>query len=266
MTAPPAMIKYPRTQHLEGSRLQPGDHDLDAMPFARVAGAPLVVEEKVDGANAALRFDEDGALWLQSRGHFLTGGAREKHFHLFKQWATAHAPALFAALGPKYVLYGEWLYAKHTIYYDLLPHYFVEYDLFDVEAREFLSTPRRRAILGELPLAPVRVLFEGRPKSMRELVSLVGRSGYKSASWRERLRETALREAIDVERAVRETDPSEEMEGLYVKHEEDGKVIGRYKYVRASFLTCVVDSGTHWLKRPIVPNALAPDVDLFAAV
>jgi hypothetical protein len=35
------------------------------------------------------------------------------------------------------------------------------------------------------------------------------------------------------------------------------------QFVRASFLTSVLDSGTHWLNRPIVPNALAPGADLF---
>ena len=52
--------------------------------------------------------------------------------------------------------------------------------------------------------------------------------------------------------------------GLYLKHEDDGKVLGRYKWVRASFLSAVVDSGSHWLARRIVPNRLAPGVDLFA--
>jgi hypothetical protein len=47
------------------------------------------------------------------------------------------------------------------------------------------------------------------------------------------------------------------MEGLYIKVEEDGQVLQRYKYVRASFLTTVIDSGSHWLSRPIVPNRLA---------
>ena len=53
------------------------------------------------------------------------------------------------------------------------------------------------------------------------------------------------------------------MEGLYLKVEEGGRVLGRYKWVRASFLSAVLDSGTHWLRRPIVPNRLAPGVDLF---
>src|SRR5262245_44508458 len=123
----PVIHKYPRTQHLEGSRLQPGDEDAASVPFAAVRGRFLVVEEKLDGANAGIRFDAAGRLWLQSRGHFLTGGAREKHFNLFKQWANAHTNALWKVLGERYAVYGEWLYAKHTIFYDRLPHYFLEF-------------------------------------------------------------------------------------------------------------------------------------------
>jgi hypothetical protein len=79
--------KYPRTPHLVGSRLQPGDADLAAVPFTELAGRYLVVEEKLDGANAAISFGADGELLLQSRGHYLTGGPRERQFGPFKAWA-----------------------------------------------------------------------------------------------------------------------------------------------------------------------------------
>lgn len=264
MTARPKLHKYPRTRHVEGSRLQPGDEGTTEVPFAELRGRHLVVEEKMDGANCAVSFDEAGALLLQSRGHYLEGGAREKHFDRLKGWATVHAGALHARLGARYVMYGEWLYAKHTVFYDRLPHWFLEFDVLDREEGVFLSTPARRALLAGLPVASVPVLFEGAPRSHAALVGLVGRSLYKSAAWRERLREAVEAQGLDVERAMRETDPSDEAEGLYVKDEADGQVVGRYKYVRASFLTSVVDSGTHWLARPIVPNQLAPDVDLYA--
>jgi hypothetical protein len=260
------MQKYPRTRHIEGSRLQPGDEDLESAPFADLRGRFLVVEEKMDGANAAVRFDEGGALLLQSRGHYLRGGPREKHFDLLKQWASAHAPALRERLGSRLVLYGEWLYAKHTIFYDALPHYFLEFDVLDTREGVFLSTERRRAVLEGAPVVSVPVLHEGPLGSHRALASLVAGSRYKTAAWRSRLAGAADGRGVDVERVVRETDPSGEMEGLYVKVEEGGQVTGRFKYVRASFLTSVVDSGTHWHNRPIVPNELAPGVELFTAV
>jgi hypothetical protein len=259
----PHFEKYPRTYHLEGSRLQPGDEDTDSVPFARIAGRFLVVEEKYDGANAGLRFDEAGRLWLQSRGHFLVGGEREKHFHLYKSWAHAHAPALHAVLGARYLLFGEWLYAKHTIFYDQLPHYFLEFDVLDTADGTFLSTERRRDLLAGLPLVPAPVLRTGPARSLEELTALVGPSLSKGPDWPARLVEAAAARGVDAERVWAETDPSDLMEGLYVKVEEDGRVVERYKYVRASFLTAVRDSGSHWLRRPVVPNQLRAGVDLF---
>lgn len=257
------MHKYPRTRHLQGSRLQPGDEDLDSVPFEALRGRHVVVEEKLDGANAGIRFDATGRVCLQSRGHFLSGGPREKHFNLFKQWANVVGPALHGRLGERYALYGEWLYARHTVYYDRLPHYLFEFDVLDVTTGAFLSTARRRALLEGLPVVPVPVLYEGVATAPQDLPDLVGPSRFKGPRWRQRLVEEAAARGLDVALALRETDPSDRMEGLYVKVEEDGRVVERYKWVRADFLTAVLDSGTHWLRRPIIPNALADGIDLF---
>ena len=100
--------KFPRTRHIEGSRLQLGDV-ADDNPVAELLGLPIVVTEKLDGANCAISFDATGMLLLQSRGHYLTSGGRERHFDLFKTWAQAHAHAFQPVLGSRYVMYGEWL-------------------------------------------------------------------------------------------------------------------------------------------------------------
>jgi hypothetical protein len=257
--------RYPRTHHLEGSRLQPGDHDLAQEPLESLRGAYCVIEEKLDGANAGLSLGEDGRLRLQSRGHVLVGGAREKHWDLFKQWARTHEAALAARLPAGATLYGEWLYAKHTVFYDRLPHYFMEFDIRD-EGGAFWSTARRRAHLAGSPVVSVPVLWEGVVEKPARLPELVARSLYKSEVWRDRLREAAAEAGVDPDRAAAETDPSDVAEGLYIKVEDPatGVVLARYKWIRASFLTAVVDSGSHWLARPIVPNGLAEGVDLFA--
>ncbi len=260
------MIKYPRTQHIEGSRLQSGDEDLDGVRFTEIKGLHLAVEEKIDGANAGIRFDDDGQLFLQSRGHFLTGGPREKHFNLFKQWAMTVSWPLFERLGSRHVLFGEWLYAKHTCFYDLLPHYFLEFDILDTETGDFLSTPRRREMLAGLPIVSVPVLHEGPVESLDDLTAFVRPSLYKSRGWRGTLARVAGERGVDPAQAAKETDASDEAEGLYIKAERDGKVVGRYKYVRATFLNAILDSGTHWLRRPVVPNQLAPGVDLFGGM
>ncbi len=257
------MHKYPRTQHLEGSRLQPGDEDLSAVPFAAIAGKHLVVEEKLDGANAAISFADDGALLLQSRGHYLQGGARERHFALFKTWASVHQDALRDRLGSRYVLYGEWLYAAHTVFYDRLPHWFMEFDLLDTATDAFLSTPARRAVLEGLPIASVPVLHEGPARSMAQLWALIGPSLYKSPSWMPRLEAAARAQGLEPARVWRWIDASDQAEGLYLKWEQDGEVRGRYKLVRPSFLTSVFQADGHWHDRPILPNILADGVDIY---
>jgi len=259
------IFKYPRTHHIAGSRVQPGDEELDSMAFSAIAGRHVVVEEKMDGANAAISVGPDGTLLLQSRGHYLTGGPRERHFDPFKQWAHAHAAALTRALGPHYVLYGEWLYAKHTVFYDRLPHYFMEFDVLDKRSGEFLDTSRRQTLLAGLPIVSVRVLHSGVLPSAGRLAALCGPSHFIAPGHLERLRAILLARGLDTARALHETDPSVIMEGLYIKVEEDSVVRERYKYIRGSFLTTVLNAEGHWLDRPIIPNGLADGVDLWTS-
>ena len=256
-----ALKKYPRTPHLEGSRLQPGDEDLSQIPFSAIRGRYLVVEEKIDGANTAVSFTEEGELRLQSRGHYLTGGYRERHYDLLKQWAMVHQEALFGVLGSRYIMYGEWMYAKHTVYYDRLPHYFLEFDIFDRQEQIFLSTQRRHEMLKSLPVVSVPVLQAGAFREKEQLLSLLGTSCYISECKTENLRQTSLKLGLDPERQVAETDPSMDMEGLYIKIEENGQVVERLKFVRPSFTQAVDASQSHWLDRPIVPNGLAVPVE-----
>ena len=257
-----AIRKYPRTEHLTGSRFQAGDDDLDAVPMATLAGMHVVIEEKMDGANCGVSFDGSGTLLLQSRGHYLTGGPRERQFDLLKQWAGAHSYKLLDRLSDRYVMYGEWLYAKHTTYYDALPHYFMEFDVLDTANGEFLDTSRRAALLAGLPVTPVKVLFEGEFPGETAFRALVGRSHFITPEAPERFCADVERLGWDVERAVRQTDLSGMMEGLYVKTEAGGAVTGRYKFVRDEFLQTVTADG-HWQDRPLVPNRLANDAELF---
>jgi len=251
------IYKYPRTPHLEGSRLQPGDEDLSQIPFADIKGKSLVVEEKCDGANSAISFGEDGELLLQSRGHYLTGGYRERHYNLMKQWAAAHRDTFYRVLGTRYIMYGEWMYAKHTVYYDRLPHYFLEFDIYDRREGVFLDTPSRQGLLRELPVVSVPVLETGVYQSKDELLLLLGQSRYVTGNQRENLYQSALKLGLDADRSCRESELSGLMEGLYIKVEESGQVIGRMKFVRAAFLQCVDFSEKHWLDKPIIPNKLA---------
>jgi hypothetical protein len=53
-------------------------------------------------------------------------------------------------------------------------------------------------------------------------------------------------------------------EGLYIKLEDDRQVLGRFKWVRPDFVQTILDSGSHHSSRPIIPNALAEGVDIYA--
>jgi hypothetical protein len=255
--------KYPRTPHLVGSRLQPGDADLAAVPFTELAGQYLVVEEKLDGANAAISFGADGELLLQSRGHYLTGGPRERQFGPFKAWAATVRHVLAPILRDRYVLYGEWLYAKHTVFYDALPHYFCEFDIYDRAEDVFLSTKARQDLLAGTPIVSVPILREGEIASLAELTALVGPSTCRTPNWRDALADTARAQSLDPAQVAAETDSAEEMEGVYLKIERGGQTVGRVKWVRRSFLTSILDAGTHWMDRPILPNQLADQEALY---
>ncbi len=249
--------KYPRTPHIEGSRLQPGDEDLSQIPFETIAGRHLVVEEKCDGANTAVSFGEDGELLLQSRGHYLTGGYRERHYDLMKQWATVHRDLFYELLGKRYIMYGEWLYAKHTVFYDALPHYFLEFDILDRETGIFLDTPARHKRLEGAPVVSVPVLGTGICTSKEQLLKHLGQSAYVSGNQRQNLYDAAVKLGLDPERSCSESELSGMMEGLYIKVEEQGRVTDRMKFVRAAFLQCVDFSEKHWIDKPIIPNQLA---------
>ncbi len=253
-----SVVKYPRTQHLQGSRLQEGDEDLRQIPFSDIFGKNIVIEEKIDGANSAVSFDDKGNLLLQSRGHYLTGGYSERHYNLMKQWANNNKDLFYSVLGCRYIMYGEWMYAKHTVFYDALPDYFMEFDIYDREKAIFLDTDSRKKFTEKMMVVhSVPVLSRGVFNSKESILAFLGNSNYITENHIEVLRSLAEKQGLDVERQVRETDPSLTMEGLYIKVEAGGEVKQRVKYVRNSFYQCVNASGSHWQQRPIIPNQLS---------
>jgi hypothetical protein len=269
------LTKFPRTPHIESSRMQDGDEDLDFVPFDKIRGRHLVIEEKADGAQAGISFP-DLSLHLQSRGHYLTGGPREKQFEILKQWANMHSQWLLDLLEDRYIMYGEWMFLKHTVYYDMLPHYFMEFDILDTqegtyldgEGKEhqgsWLSTKRRRKMIDIFPICQVQVLFEGELDSLDQLTAMVNRSNFKSLGWRMSLIEECATRSLDANQVLAQTDQSDLMEGLYIKVEEDGVVKERYKWVRGDFLQAIKEADSHHLDRPIVANRLAPGTDIYS--
>jgi hypothetical protein len=238
-------VKYPRTPHLFGSAGTPDDKHLGERASARfVADPSLIVEEKLDGTNVGLHFGPDGGLVLQCRGHLITAGMHAQ-YDLFKQWAAVKRDVLAERLGQRYILFGEWVYARHSIHYRQLPHYFFEFDVYDKEAGAFLSLDRRMGLIDGTGIRTVPVVHVG-PVRKADLDGLIGPSAFDS--W------------FDNPATGR---PDALMEGLYLRTERDGVVSGRAKFVRPEFVERVKQSD-HWQHQPLVPNLLRDDADIWS--
>ena len=256
------IIKYPRTQHIAGSRLQSGDEDLSQVPITDLYGKYLVLEEKVDGGSSGISFHNDNLL-LQSRGHFLQGGPRETQFNLLKQWAATYSDDLYIVLGNKYIAYGEWLFKKHTVYYDALPHFWMEFDIYDKEKKAFLDTPSREKLLAGFKYNPVKVLWTGIWDKTLDFRDFLTPSHFKTQQWQSNLRLMVEQLGYSWDLIWKHTDHSNLMEGIYIKWEEDGVVRGRYKFVRHDFVSLIVSNDEHHDNLPTVPNKLADGKKLF---
>ncbi len=238
-------VKYPRTPHLFGSTGTSDDKHLgERESTVFVADASLIVEEKLDGTNVGIHFDSAGQLVLQCRGHRITTGMHPQ-YDLFKQWTGVKRPILEDRLEDRYILFGEWLYARHSVHYRKLPHYFFEFDIFDKRERVFLSLQRRLEIIAGSGIQTVPVVHTGAIRK-DELHRLIGPSAFESEF------DNPLTERIDAM-----------MEGVYLRTENDGIVTGRAKFVRPEFVQ-LVKLSEHWQHTAMVPNLLADTADIWS--
>jgi hypothetical protein len=238
-------VKFPRTPHLFGSKGTTDDKHLDESDSLRFLADPsLIVEEKIDGTNVGIHFTAGGEMVLQCRGHVITPGMHPQ-YDLFKQWAMVKRPTLQRMLGTGFILFGEWLYARHSIHYRRLPHYFFEFDIYDKGAGTFLSLERRLAMLEGTGVRTVPVVAHGAMKRAA-LDKLIGPSQFDSTFENPRIGR-----------------PDNLMEGLYLRTEALGAVTGRAKVVRPEFVEKITES-THWQKQALVPNVLAEGADIWS--
>jgi hypothetical protein len=202
------------------------------------------VEEKIDGTNVGIHFNSRGRMVLQCRGHEITEGMHPQ-YDLFKQWTSVKRPVLEAMLGGQFILYGEWLYAKHSVHYRALPHYFFEFDIYDKDAEQFLDLDTRLQMLEGTGLQTVPVVHRG-AATADELQALIGPSAF---------------DGVFDNPITHRTDNL--MEGLYCRTETDARVSGRAKMVRSEFVEKVKQS-EHWQHQKMIPNLLADGADIWA--
>jgi len=218
-------FKFPSTPHLVvlGERDVRFDKVMSRAEREEFLRHEVVVEEKLDGANLGLSFDTHGELRAQNRGSYMelpgTG-----QWRLLGAWLEPRLELLFEHLGDRYILFGEWCYAQHSVHYDLLPDWFLGFDVFDRHEQQFLSTERRDTLLEKLQVAKVPKIARGR-FTLSELQCMLGRSHYGH----------------------------EMAEGLYLRRDEGGWLSARAKLVRPEFIQAIEE---HWTHSGIRPNRL----------
>jgi len=217
--------KFPSTPHLAilGDNEVRGDKVMSESEHDEFLQHELVVEEKVDGANLGISFDSTGNIRVQNRGSYL-------YYPYIGQWKKLSAwlspkiELLFEKLLDQYILFGEWCYAQHSIFYDRLPDWFLGYDIFDKNNLKFLSCLRRDLMFRDLSIAEVPIITRG-DFSLEELEKLLSTSCLSA-------------------------NPSE---GLYLRFDTGNWLKQRAKLVRPEFIHAVEE---HWTRACIKPNQL----------
>ncbi|KAJ7508493.1 ATP dependent DNA ligase [Mycena galericulata] len=227
LSPPVDIYKFPRTPHLINLGAATDD---DLLADAPAPAGHVVITEKVDGANMGFWLSPAREIRVQNRSHFVSP-ASHAQFKKLGLWVDTHRDALMRVLGrdahfaSRYILYGEWLAATHSIPYARLPDRFMAFDLFDRSTESWVDRATLSALLMDTGIEMVPVLYEGAMPSEVDLRSMVQ---LPSKFWDGRI------------------------EGIYVKVEQDGRVVSRGKIVRADFIA----GNEHWTKGNLQMNEL----------
>ncbi len=222
-------FKFPSTPHLA---VLPGveirdDKVLTESERQEFLRHELTVEEKVDGANLGLSFDGDGNIRPQDRGGYLhlPGSGQWKNL---SAWLARHIDKLFDHLSDRYILFGEWCYAQHSIFYNRLPDWFLGFDVYDRHAERFLASAYRDYLLDKMDIYKVPCLARGR-FALSELQGFLTQSKLADGP----------------------------PEGIYLRIDREGWLESRAKLVRPAFLQKI---DRHWSCSALRPNRLLSDL------
>ncbi|EIW63811.1 ATP dependent DNA ligase [Trametes versicolor FP-101664 SS1] len=230
LSPPIGLLKFPRTPHLiDLGSATSDDVVLDAIPVP--GDGHVVITEKVDGANMGFSLSAERThIFVQNRSHYINPASHEQ-FKKLGLWIERHRAGLMVVLdrdplfAQRYVLYGEWLVATHSIPYSCLPDWFLAFDLYDRSTGRWASRRILEALLADTDICLAPVVHEGRMLGEDEL------------------REFVQRPSLYYDGPV---------EGVYVKVERNGEVVSRGKVVRADFIA----GNEHWSKGPLRMNVL----------
>ena len=119
-------FRFPHTPHIAwlATGAPRDDKVLSPAEAEDILSGPVVLEEKLDGANLGFSVSPDGVLRAQNRGQYLPQPFHGQ-FARLGPWLAAHEDKLFDALGPHLVAFGEWCAARHSLDYATLPDWWV---------------------------------------------------------------------------------------------------------------------------------------------
>ncbi len=222
-------FKFPSTPHLatlDGIEIR-DDKVLSKSARDEFLQHDLVVEEKVDGANLGVSFDSEGNIRVQNRGSYLhlPGSGQWKKL---REWLAPRTDVLFDRLSDRFILFGEWCYAQHSVFYDRLPDWLLGFDLYDKQSGRFLSTGHRDEFFKKMCIAQVPIIAHGH-FTYPGIMKLLSKS--KLAD--------------------------QPAEGLYLRFDQNDWLAQRAKLVRPAFIQSVEQ---HWSHSAIKPNRLRLEV------
>ncbi|KAG0199430.1 hypothetical protein BGX28_007327 [Mortierella sp. GBA30] len=133
-----------------------------------------------------------------------------------------------------YVLYGEWLYAKHSVMYTGLRSWFVPFDLFDVKTGTFVSRAMFQKAIAQTQLVPnptIRIPEDVYGDVDKMLEWTLEKLHSRSVLMRAPKQEGAAVDNDDVDK--KEMD---RIEGLYFRIDQGDRLLMRSKVVRPDFI------------------------------
>jgi predicted kinase len=181
-----ALLKFPRTSHIMNlGAATRDDKVLGPTDIAALVGPRhrIVVEEKLDGANMGISISKtENKIVVQNRSHFISSKYHAQ-FAPLDHWLNQHSAELWTMLTPgRHILYGEWLYATHSVKYTHLPGWFVAYDLYDRVTQSFISREALAELLAATTIPHVPLVYAGSVEGVEQLKALVdGPSAFNHA-------------------------------------------------------------------------------------
>lgn len=177
--------KYEKTCRLQTPNFNPpGKLHLSDSDTSALLTGHLDVEEKIDGANVGIIGGKKGKLFrLQKRGSLVDQSEHEQ-FNRFKAWSAEHYTSLLKIEYP-YIVYGEFMWATHHIYYDSLPDWFICFDVFDGD--RYMNRADKEEYCSELGLVVVPLVASGNFTKLEIEAMVIGPSAYSTTELREGL-------------------------------------------------------------------------------